>query len=49
MARFKNEGSVLRETVQAEGLGMETRCEITSDESPKKSPKSYAMPRRAVM
>lgn len=29
-ARFKNEGSVLRETVQAEGLGVETRCEITS-------------------
>ena len=25
-ARFKNEGSVLRETVQAEGLGVETRC-----------------------
>ena len=35
-ARFKNEGSVLRETVQAEGLGIETRCEITSDESPEK-------------
>jgi len=31
-ARFKNEGSVLRETVQAEGLGVETRCEITSTE-----------------
>jgi organic hydroperoxide reductase OsmC/OhrA len=31
-ARFKNEGSVLRETVQAEGLGVETRCEITSRE-----------------
>jgi hypothetical protein len=31
-ARFKNEGSVLRETVQAEGLGVETRCEITSGE-----------------
>ena len=31
-ARFKNEGSVLRETVQAEGLGVETRCEITSNE-----------------
>jgi organic hydroperoxide reductase OsmC/OhrA len=36
MARLKNEGSVLRETVQAEGLGVETRCEITSDESPEK-------------
>jgi organic hydroperoxide reductase OsmC/OhrA len=35
-ARFKNEGSVLRETVQAEGLGVETRCEITSSESPEK-------------
>jgi hypothetical protein len=35
-ARFKNEGSVLRETVQAEGLGVETRCEITSDEPPEK-------------
>jgi hypothetical protein len=31
-ARFKNEGSVLRETVQAEGLGIETRCEIRSSE-----------------
>jgi organic hydroperoxide reductase OsmC/OhrA len=31
-ARFKNEASVLRETVQAEGLGVETRCEITSNE-----------------
>jgi hypothetical protein len=30
-ARFKNEGSVLRETVQAEGLGVETRCEIISN------------------
>jgi organic hydroperoxide reductase OsmC/OhrA len=36
MARFKNEGSVLRETVQAEGLGVETRCEITSGEAPEK-------------
>jgi organic hydroperoxide reductase OsmC/OhrA len=36
MARFKNEGSVLRETVQAEGLGVETRCEISSTESPEK-------------
>ena len=31
-ARFKNEGSVLRETVQAEALGFETRCELTSNE-----------------
>lgn len=35
-ARFKNEGSVLRETVQAQGLGVETRCEITSAEPPEK-------------
>ena len=35
-ARFKNEGSVLGETVQAEGLGVETRCEITSKEAPEK-------------
>ena len=31
-ARFKSEGSVLRETVQAAGLGFETRCELESDE-----------------
>jgi organic hydroperoxide reductase OsmC/OhrA len=35
-ARFKNEGSVLRETVQAQGLGVETRCEISSAEPPEK-------------
>lgn len=35
-ARFKNEGSVLRETVQAEGLGFETRCEILSTDAPDK-------------
>ena len=35
-ARFKNEGSVLRETLQAQGLGVETRCEITSSEAPEK-------------
>lgn len=35
-ARFKNEGSVLRETVKAEGLSVETRCEITSEEAPEK-------------
>ena len=35
-ARFKNEGSVLRETVQAQGLGVETRCEITSSDAPEK-------------
>ena len=35
-ARFKSEGSVLRETVQAEGLGFETRCELRSTEAPEK-------------
>jgi organic hydroperoxide reductase OsmC/OhrA len=35
-ARFKNEGSVLRETVQAQGLGVETRCEISSSEPAEK-------------
>jgi len=35
-ARFKNEGSVLRETVRAEGVGLETRCEIGSAETPEK-------------
>jgi hypothetical protein len=35
-ARFKNEGSVLRETVQAEGLAFETRCELVSGEPPDK-------------
>ena len=38
-ARFKNEGSVLRETVQAEALGVETRCEITTNEPAEKVPK----------
>lgn len=32
-AKFKSEGSVLAETVQAKGLGFETRLEIDSDES----------------
>jgi hypothetical protein len=31
-ARFKSEGSVLRETVQAVGLGFEMRCELQSSE-----------------
>ena len=35
-ARFKNEGSVLRETVQAQGLGIDTRCEISSGEPAEK-------------
>jgi hypothetical protein len=32
-ARFKSEGSVLAETVQAEGLGFATRCELSSNET----------------
>lgn len=35
-ARFKSEGSVLRETVQAVGLGFETRCELEPSEPPEK-------------
>ncbi len=35
-AKFKSEGSVLRETVQAVGLGFETRCDLTSKEAPEK-------------
>ncbi len=35
-ARFKSEGSVLRETVQAQGLGFETRLELQSKEPPEK-------------
>jgi hypothetical protein len=31
-ARFKSEGSVLRETVKAVGLGFETRVELESQE-----------------
>jgi len=31
-ARFKSEGSVLAETVQARGLGFETRLELESKE-----------------
>ncbi|MBI2361466.1 MAG: OsmC family protein [Deltaproteobacteria bacterium] len=31
-ARFKSEGSVLRETVKAQGVGFETRLEIQSAE-----------------
>ena len=31
-AGFKSEGSVLRETVQAVGLGFETRCDLQSSE-----------------
>jgi hypothetical protein len=35
-ARFKSEGSVLRETVQAVGLGFELRCELESTEPEEK-------------
>jgi len=35
-ARFKSEGSVLRETVQAIGLGFETRCQLESTEPAEK-------------
>jgi hypothetical protein len=35
-ARFKSEGSVLQETVEAVGLGFETRCELQSSEHPEK-------------
>ena len=35
-ARFKSEGSVLRQTVQAEGVGFESRCELESTEAPEK-------------
>ena len=35
-ARFKSEGSVLRETAQAVGLGFETRCELESEEPAEK-------------
>lgn len=31
-ARFKSEGSVLRETVHAVGLGFQTRCDLQSSE-----------------
>ena len=36
VARFKSEGSVLRETIEALGLGFETRCELQSREAPDK-------------
>ena len=35
-ARFKSEGSVLRETIEAAGLGFETKCELQSKEPPDK-------------
>ena len=33
-AKFKSEGSVLAETVKAQGLGFETRLELQSGEPP---------------
>jgi uncharacterized OsmC-like protein len=35
-ARFKSEGSVLRETIEAAGVGFETRCELKSSEPAEK-------------
>ena len=35
-AKFKSEGSVLAETVQARGLGFETRLELDSQEPPER-------------
>jgi hypothetical protein len=35
-ARFKSEGSVLRETVKAVGLGFEMRCQLESGEPAEK-------------
>ena len=35
-ARFKSEGSVLAETVKAQGLGFETRLELQSGEPPER-------------
>ena len=43
-ARFKSEGSVLRETIEAVGLGFETRCE---PESPEPAEKVAAVVRNA--
>ena len=46
-ARFKNEGSVLRETMQAEALGVETRGDIDSRRR-KRSLKSFVTQKRVV-
>jgi uncharacterized OsmC-like protein len=35
-AKYKTEGSVLRETIKAVGLGFETRLELESDEPAEK-------------
>ncbi len=35
-ARFKSEGSVLKETVKAQGLGFQTQLELQSDEPPER-------------
>ena len=33
-ARFKNEGSVLRETIDAQGVGFETKLDVESRRAP---------------
>jgi uncharacterized OsmC-like protein len=35
-ARFKNEGSVLRETIDAQGVGFETDLDVESDAPPER-------------
>lgn len=35
-ARFRSEGSVLRETVQAVGLGLEVSCQLESADPPER-------------
>ena len=35
-ARFKNEGSVLRETIDAQGAGFETDLDVESDAPPER-------------
>ncbi len=35
-ARFKNEGSVLRETIDAQGVGFETKLDVESDAPPER-------------
>ncbi len=35
-AKFQREGSVLAETIQACGMGFETRCEVESKEPPER-------------
>ncbi len=35
-ARFRNEGSVLRETIDAQGVGFETKLDVESDAPPER-------------